>query len=59
MFQLSQTALEGRFQAWSEEYDKPEGRKTELADITKIDKVPVFLINAMQEANCETNEGVE
>ena len=52
-------ALEGRFQAWSEEYDKPERRKTELADITKIDKVPVFLINAMQEANCETNEGVE
>ena len=59
MFQLSQVALEGRFQAWSEEYDKPERRKTELADITKIDKVPVFLINAMQEANCETNEGVE
>ena len=26
MFQLSQLALEQRFQAWSEDYDTPEGR---------------------------------
>ena len=59
LFQLSQVALEKRFQAWSEDYDTPEGRQTELADITKIDKVPVYLINAAQDTNCESPEGVE
>ena len=59
MFQLSQVALEGRFQAWAEDYDTPEGRQTELADIGKIDKVPVYLIYAKQDGNCETPEGVK
>ena len=58
MFQLSQTALEQRFQAWSEDYDTPEGRQTELADITKIDKVPVYLINGENDINCETDARV-
>ena len=58
MFQLSQVALEGRFQAWAEDYDTPEGRQTELADIRNIDKVPVYLIYAKQDGNCETPEGV-
>ena len=43
-FQLAQVALEKRFQAWSEDYDTPEGRETELADITNF----VMVINLIQ-----------
>ena len=59
MFQLTQVALEDRFQAWAPNYDQPDGRQTELADIGKIDKVPVYLINAMQDGFCEDDEGVD
>ena len=51
--------IENRFQEYSANYDQPEGRQTELIDIKKIDKVPVFLINATPDGNCEEDEGVE
>ena len=34
IYQYNQMGIENRFQAFSENYDQPDGRQTELADIT-------------------------
>ena len=64
LFQLQQNSLEQRFQAFAEDYDTPNGRLTELADIGKIDKVPVYLINNVSSTFwghplCEKDAAVE
>ena len=59
MFQFGQMGYEQRFQAFAPDYDTPEGRQTELADITKIDKVPVYMFNAQKDEVCEKPDQIE
>ena len=43
-----------RLQAYAENFDDPTKTETELYDISEIDKVPVYVINAEFDGDCET-----
>lgn len=42
-----------RFQAYAEDFDIPDRRQTQLSDITKIDKIPIYSITAEVDGLCE------
>ena len=42
-----------RFQAYAHDFDMPDRRQTQLSDITKIDKVPIYSITAETDGLCE------
>ena len=42
-----------RFQSYAKDFASPDGRQTELSDITKIDKIPIYSVTAEFDGVCE------
>ena len=47
-----------RFQSYAEDFASPNGRQTELSDITKIDKIPIYSVTAEFDGTCEDLEAI-
>ena len=43
----------GRLQAYAENFDTRRGRYTTEYELTNIDKVPVYVLNAENDGDCE------